>query len=292
VVAADSATLAVGPEYGEFAEFSERFRTALTALGEGAGVTRADRLGIRYVNIAEVPPGDPDAWRTWFRPDLTGWSATATVADGARLLASITQTQLAAPPSNGGRWRFGCGRRRRPFLPTSSPASSTTWSMTRTSGGNLKYHQGTRIYPDSGNHIHNWPRQQYDNGVAKNNATGRRFKRMVRALKRLENELCTQGLLDDELPSFLMECLVYNVPNDCFNQRTYVADMRAVLATIFNATRNKADCSEWLEVNERKYLFHASQGWTYQQAHALADAAWDYMGFESACQAARSFRSL
>jgi len=99
VVAADSATLAVGPEYGEFAEFSERFRTALTALGEGAGVTRADRLGIRYVNIAEVPPGDPDAWRTWFRPELTGWSATATVADGTRLLASITQTQLAAPPT-------------------------------------------------------------------------------------------------------------------------------------------------------------------------------------------------
>jgi len=55
---------------------------------------------------------------------------------------------------------------------------------------------------------------------------------MVRALKRLENELVKEGLLEEELPSFLMECLVYNVPNDKFNHKTYVADMRAVLACI------------------------------------------------------------
>jgi hypothetical protein len=146
--------------------------------------------------------------------------------------------------------------------------------------GNLKYHQGTRIYPDKGNHIHNWPKQQYMNGVAKNDATGRRFKRIVRALKRLENELCKAGLLEAELPSFLMECLVYNVPNDHFNNKKYMTDMQAVLASIFNQTRKKADCSDWLEVNERKYLFHTSQPWTYQQAHSLVGQAWDYMGFE------------
>jgi uncharacterized protein (TIGR04255 family) len=69
------------------------------ALDAGGGVTRVDRLGIRYVNIAEMPPGDPEAWRLWFRPELTGWSATQTVADDTRLLTSITQTQLAAPPT-------------------------------------------------------------------------------------------------------------------------------------------------------------------------------------------------
>jgi hypothetical protein len=70
--------------------------------------------------------------------------------------------------------------------------------------GTVQYDKGTRIYPDSGFHIHNWPEQQYTRGVAKNDATGRRYKRMVRALKRLENELVMAGLLD-ELPSFLME---------------------------------------------------------------------------------------
>lgn len=146
--------------------------------------------------------------------------------------------------------------------------------------GNIKYHQGTRIFPDNGTHIHNWPQQQYENGVVKNNATSRRYKRMVRALKRLENELVKKGHLESELPSFLMECLVYNVPNDRFNHSTYVSDMREVLAYIFNQTLKSEACNEWVEVNERKWLFRPSQPWTWRQAHTLADKAWDYMGLE------------
>ena len=98
VLAPDSATLGVGPQYGEFAEFSERFRSVLWALAEGAGVSRGDRLGVRYLNIAEVPPGDDAAWHHWFKPELTGWSATDAIGDTTRLITSITQTQLAASP--------------------------------------------------------------------------------------------------------------------------------------------------------------------------------------------------
>lgn len=98
-LSADTATLNVGPQYGEFKEFSDRFRVVLEALAEGAGVARTDRLGIRYLNIAEVPPGEAMAWRTWFRPELTGWPATGTVADGTELVTTITQSQLSAPPT-------------------------------------------------------------------------------------------------------------------------------------------------------------------------------------------------
>jgi len=98
-VSADTATVSVGPQYGEFSEFSDRFRATLAALADGAGVSRADRLGIRYVNIAEVPPGNAMAWQTWFRPELTGWPATDTVADGTHLVTTITQSQLTAPPT-------------------------------------------------------------------------------------------------------------------------------------------------------------------------------------------------
>lgn len=95
----DTATLTVGPQYGEFSEFSDRFEAVVRALSEAAGVTLTDRLGIRYVNIAELPPGDDAAWRSWFRPELTGWPATDTVADGTQLVTTITQTQLTAPPT-------------------------------------------------------------------------------------------------------------------------------------------------------------------------------------------------
>jgi hypothetical protein len=147
------------------------------------------------------------------------------------------------------------------------------------SRGNLTSRRGTRLHPDKGSYINNWPQQQYDKGVAKNETTGHRFKFMVRALKRLENELVKEGLLD-ELPSFFVECLVFNVSDDAFQHKTYVADMREVLRQIFNSTQKEEKCSEWVEVNDIKYLFRSGQSWTYQQAHALADKAWDYMGFE------------
>jgi uncharacterized protein (TIGR04255 family) len=98
VIAPDNATLSIGPRYSEFREFSDRFSAVLSALSEGAGVPRADRLGVRYLNIAEVPPGDERAWRQWFRAELTGWSGTEVISDGTKLITSLTQTQLAAPP--------------------------------------------------------------------------------------------------------------------------------------------------------------------------------------------------
>jgi hypothetical protein len=143
----------------------------------------------------------------------------------------------------------------------------------------LIYHEGTRLYPDEGDYIHNWPQQQYDCGVRKNDATRRRYKRLVRALKRLENQLVDANLLK-ALPSFLMECLVYNVPNVSFGHADYAADMRSVLATVFNATLDDAQCKQWVEASERKWLFGHGKSWTRQQAHELADKAWDHLGFE------------
>jgi uncharacterized protein (TIGR04255 family) len=96
-VAPDTATLQIGPQYGSFEEFEERFRSMLQALRD-VGLQRCDRLGLRYVDVAQVPPEDANAWRGWFRHELTGWSASDIVGDRTRVETSITQTQIAAPP--------------------------------------------------------------------------------------------------------------------------------------------------------------------------------------------------
>ena len=145
--------------------------------------------------------------------------------------------------------------------------------------GQPLYRQGHRVYPDSGSPIENYPQQQYDNGVAKNIQTGHRYKHLVRIPKNLENEVVDKGLLND-LPSYLIECLVFNVPDNAFGHATYMADLRAVLAKIFNATLADDGCDDWVEVNKVKYLFRSSQPWTRQQAHGFADCAWDYVGFD------------
>jgi hypothetical protein len=149
----------------------------------------------------------------------------------------------------------------------------------RTPSGDAVYRQGHQVQPGKGSPMVNYPQQQYDNGVAKNTTTGHRYKHLVRILKNLENELVNEGLLK-ELPSYLVECLVFNVPPDAFGHSTYVADLQATLANIFNATRSDELCNEWVEPNNIKYLFRQAQPWTRIQAHELAARAWNYVGFE------------
>jgi hypothetical protein len=144
--------------------------------------------------------------------------------------------------------------------------------------GVLQFHGGTKLFPTTGNSVVNWPQQQLERGIEKNNATGRRYKRMVRALKKLQKELLDQKLLKVELASFLVECLVYNVPDNLFGHGHYLDDMKGVLGTVYLATAEESKCDEWLEVNRLKYLLRAGQPWTFDQVHQLSLSAWRYMG--------------
>jgi hypothetical protein len=142
-----------------------------------------------------------------------------------------------------------------------------------------QYLVGTSFLTDGGKRIVNWPEQNYTNGVAKNTAAGRRFKGCVRILKHLRDEMNREGIAAAKpIASYLCECLVWNVPNEGFGHDSMTADVRWVLAHIFNNTRQDENCREWCEVNQIKYLFHGTQPWTREQAHGFVSAAWDYIG--------------
>lgn len=151
----------------------------------------------------------------------------------------------------------------------------------RGNNSSISYLSGIELSPDNGGRVINWPDQHYSNGVQKNNQTLHRFKFNVRILKRLRNEMEKSHILTPNLiPSFLIECLVWNVPNENFGHTFLQGDVRAVLAFLFNETRSDEQCSEWGEVSELKYLFQGNQAWTREQAHMFCDKSWDYLGFE------------
>ncbi|MFZ2806875.1 MAG: hypothetical protein WA081_17235 [Desulfosalsimonadaceae bacterium] len=145
------------------------------------------------------------------------------------------------------------------------------------------YHSGVEMVPDnfSPSSIKNWPEQHYQNGVTKNDQTLRSFKRVTRILKSLSNEMANNGVKPaKDAPSFLVECLVFNASNICFNYSLFKPMLREVLAELFNNTLSDEKCFEWGEVNELKYLFRGSQPWTRQSAHQFLSDAWDYVGYE------------
>jgi hypothetical protein len=146
---------------------------------------------------------------------------------------------------------------------------------------NGTYLEGVELRTDKEKRrVINWPEQHYKNGVVKNNNTGTRFKSIVRVLKALSNEMIEKGIRSSDVLGYMIECLVWNVPNDSFQYSTYTADTRATLAYLFNNTMTQEACKEWGEVSELIYLFHSGQKWTWHQAHAFISAAWDYIGFE------------
>lgn len=140
---------------------------------------------------------------------------------------------------------------------------------------------GIAFDTDNGKRIKNWPDQTYSNGVDKNNATSRRYKKVIRILKNLRNKMQDDKIAAaNDIASFLIESLVWNTPNKGFGHDSLTDDVRYVLAHTFNETISDEKCSEWGEVNELKYLFNRLQPWTREQAHSFLSAAWDYIGFE------------
>lgn len=146
------------------------------------------------------------------------------------------------------------------------------------------YISGVEMIPDdfSPLRVRNWPEQHYENGVRKNNDSSRRFKRVVRVVKTLSNEMALKGIKSAEkVPSFLLECLVFNVPNELLMRVTYYDTVRAVISYLYHAVSDEGRSGEWGEVSELKYLFRLSQPWTRDDARNFLVDAWSYIGFSN-----------
>lgn len=90
VIEPGSASLSVGPTYTDIGEFAARVQDLLAALQRAVGIPRCDRLGVRFINVAQIAEGE--TWAQWFRPELTGWIAAGILHATTRLESSISQT--------------------------------------------------------------------------------------------------------------------------------------------------------------------------------------------------------
>lgn len=136
------------------------------------------------------------------------------------------------------------------------------------------FHDGQRLYPKSGSYIDNFPQQNYDNGVTKNRNTSQRFKKVVRCIKRLETEMFDEGRIPRDYPGYLIECLIYNVPNPKFGAWSLTADVKAVFDWLWNATNSEEEANKLEEVSNLLYLFRGHFDRSAANAHNFIDAAW------------------
>jgi uncharacterized protein (DUF4415 family) len=150
--------------------------------------------------------------------------------------------------------------------------------------GSWPYLEGVEMRGVGNTRIINWHNEHYNNGVAKNNRTSRRFKRVTRILKRLRDDMKITGNAEakaqaSKVPSFLLECIAYNASDECYQQDDLYQNVRTVIAEIWNKTKPETDDLVLVEVSGLKWLFGASQPWNKRVAHEFLLAAWKHVGF-------------
>jgi hypothetical protein len=110
----------------------------------------------------------------------------------------------------------------------------------------------------------NFPKQHYERGVSKNSEeqTDGCYKPTVRLFKNARNNLIDQRVITDALaPSYFLESLIYNVPNNLFSSNL----QKTLYGTLFWLT--ESDLSDLPCPNQQLPLFgSASEQWSLDSA--------------------------
>jgi hypothetical protein len=111
---------------------------------------------------------------------------------------------------------------------------------------NDRYDEGVCFFPAGGSMIENFPKQHSNNCTTKHQNTKSYFKPMVRIFKNMRNTMIGKGLLADGVaPSYFIEGMLYNVPNDKFDgtyQQTWINCFNHIVA----AEREKLVCANYM----------------------------------------------
>jgi hypothetical protein len=149
------------------------------------------------------------------------------------------------------------------------------------------YEEGVKSVSSRGATFINWHEDHYREGVARNDQTRRRFKRVARILKNVKYHMAENGTPSARaattgVPSFLLECLAFNAPDRCFNlsEDGYVEDVKSAITHLWNATKPEGSWQEFREVSRRKRLFLDGQTWTREVAHTFLLEAWRHLGLK------------
>jgi hypothetical protein len=134
------------------------------------------------------------------------------------------------------------------------PAIEYRYYFSYKSSAEQSYARGICFYLSDGTQVVNFPKQHLDNCTTKHHATNSWFKRTVRVYKNMRNNMIDRNLLADGVaPSYFVEGMLHNVPDDKFGTSfddTFVATFNYII---------NADRSGWKCANRIHSLFGNTQ---------------------------------
>ncbi|WP_027383998.1 nucleotidyltransferase domain-containing protein [Epilithonimonas caeni] len=156
-----------------------------------------------------------------------------------------------------------------------------TWNYRRYNK-NGTFVLGAKFFPDnSAWGIVNFPKQHIENAINKNSNTSRRFKRLTRLHRKVRYKMIDDGIkVSDNITSFLLECLVWNTPNQIMNEYdSWTERLKQSIIYIYQQTTEDSTCKEWGEVSELLYLFYSGRKWSRSDVNEYMVQLWNYLEF-------------
>lgn len=141
------------------------------------------------------------------------------------------------------------------------------------SASDSEYVEGICFFNAAGERIANYPKQHSANLTAKHQASSKWLKPMARVFKNMRSRLLESGLIEAGIaPSYYIEGLLYNVPNEKFT-----TSYQDCLVNILNWYRQDAAKTDLVCANEQYYLlrdgYHTC--WSQRDCDALVEVAVD-----------------
>ena len=118
--------------------------------------------------------------------------------------------------------------------------------------------------------VSNYPKLHSANCTAKHQATGSNFKPLVRIFKNMRSRLVDEGVIEDGVaPSYYIEGLLYNVPNDQF-----VGSYEDMVQNILVWLHETVDKTKFVCANEQYYLLRDNEHvcWPIGNGQKLIDS--------------------
>lgn len=139
------------------------------------------------------------------------------------------------------------------------------------SSNDSEYVEGICFWSGKGERIANYPNQHSANLTAKHQASSEWMKPMARVFKNMRGRLIETGLIKaGAAPSYYIEGLLYNLPNDKFT-----SSYQDCLVNTLNWYRQEASKRDLVCANEQYYLLRdgLQTCWTQSECDAFVEAA-------------------
>jgi len=136
------------------------------------------------------------------------------------------------------------------------------------------YEEGICFYNSKGEKIANYPKQHSKNLTQKHQSSDKWFKPMVRVLKNMRVKMIEDGYIGDGIaPSYFLEGLLYNVPND-----KYIYSLQDCFINAINWIQDEADKEKLLCANEQYYLLRDNSNvcWPNENGEAFLNGVIDF----------------